>query len=80
LICLGFCELSTKISSGFETNGLTFSIAFPSKARQEVLPAASPLIIQPVHLFDSNLEVIYKKMPPNRSPAFFLSSEREARL
>jgi hypothetical protein len=82
---LAFCEVSTIISCRFETNSLAFSMAFPkpnhlihrpSEARQEVLPAASPLIIQPVHLFDSNIKVIYEKMPPNRSPAFSLSLAR----
>jgi hypothetical protein len=68
-VCLGFVELSTKISQQFETNGVLLNLALPkpkhrigmrSEAPLDVLPAASHnierIVFQPGHIVRIELQ------------------------
>jgi hypothetical protein len=71
-VCLGFRELSTKISHRFEINGVLPNLALPKskprigilrEAPIQVLPAASPQATERVHPSAHIISVIYSNFP-----------------
>jgi hypothetical protein len=79
-VCLGFFWLSSRISRWIETNGWLCRVLLPkpkqrigraSKAPFEVLPAASRIRAEPVHLITHSVCSIYDGMPPCLSRIVF---------